>query len=380
MSDNITDVPHPQGGRRVNNYELLDEIGSGGMSRVYRARRVPDGAIVAVKVMSIDNMAPDYEARLRREPEVQRGIGHDNIVRLEESFRLHDEFFLVMEYVDGRSLARMIHAESGPLGFERARGYFRQVLRAVDHLHRVGIVHRDIKPSNILVGWDDVVKLADFGIAKFIWQQGATATRQGLGTPQYMSPEQVRGESIDQRTDIYSLGATFFEMLTGRMPFSREASTPIAYAEVIRAVLEAPLPDPRTFQPLIPPEAVRLIERATAKNPADRFASVEAMAAALDAIASDPISPPTLVLGRAAGAAGEPGAPLVSPRRWRPDRPTLLIVLLFLGLLAVAISMMTRGKGSAVTPSPALDGSRMLVITADIARRWESATRPRTSC
>src|SRR5690606_1776226 len=105
------------------------------MSRVYRARSLDTGTIVAIKAIRIENMADDFRERLEREPEVQRGAGHENIVRLVESFRQHDEFFLVMEYIDGRSLAQMIHAEGGPLPFERVRRYFRQVLRAVDHLH-----------------------------------------------------------------------------------------------------------------------------------------------------------------------------------------------------------------------------------------------------
>ncbi len=370
MSDNFTDGSQAPGVRRVNNYEILDEIGSGGMSRVYRARRVTDGAVVALKVMSIDNMAPDFEARLRREPEVQRGIGHENIVRLEESFRERDEFFLAMEFVDGRSLATMIHAETGPLPFERARGYFRQVLRAVDHLHRLGIVHRDIKPSNILVRWDDAVKLADFGIAKFTWQQAQTRTQRGLGTPEYMSPEQARGKSIDIRTDIYSLGITLYEALTARKPFSRDEETPMAYVEVIQEILTKPLPDPRAFQPALSPDIVRLLMKATAKDPDERFQSCAEFLGALEIVdgnATAPIgagspsySSPTVVgpaeplLPRrtvepprqpaislptitAPGGAPPPSAER-APRAYRPEPPPkrsalpwVLLVLLLLG-------------------------------------------------
>ena|GEM_PF-1623198 len=372
MSDNFTDGSQARGVRRVNNYEILDEIGSGGMSRVYRARRVSDGAIVALKVMSIDNMAPDFEARLRREPEVQRGIGHENIVRLEESFRERDEFFLAMEFVDGRSLATMIHAETGPLPFERARGYFRQILRAVDHLHRLGIVHRDIKPSNILVRWDDVAKLADFGIAKFTWQQAQTRTQRGLGTPEYMSPEQARGKAIDIRTDIYSLGITLYEALTARKPFSRDEETPMAYVEVIQEILTKPLPDPRAFQPALSPDIVRLLMKATAKDPDERFQSCAEFLGALEIVdgsATAPIgavspsySSPTVVgpaepvRSRAtaeaprhqpdlssptivAPAGPPPSSAGPSPRAYRPEPPPkrsalpwVLLVLLVLGV------------------------------------------------
>lgn len=289
MADTTPDFSGTPSARRVGNYEILDEIGAGGMSRVYRGRRIGTGEIVAVKAMQIENMAPDFEARLRREPEIQGGIGHENIVRLVESFRERDEFFLVMEYIDGRSLARMIHRETGPLPFDHARRYMRQILRALEHLHHIGIVHRDIKPSNILIGWNDVAKLADFGIAKFAWQQAQTSTQRGLGTPEYMSPEQARGQQLDYRSDIYSLGITLYEALTGRRPFARAEATPAAYGEVIQEILTRPLPDPRTFNPAITPEMVRLLAKATAKDPADRFQSCAEFLGALEIVEAGPV-------------------------------------------------------------------------------------------
>jgi len=290
------------------------------MSRVYRALRAETGETCAVKVIRIENVAADYERRLRREPEVQRGIGHENIVALADWFRDRDEFFLVMEYVDGRSLAHIIHQESGPLPFSRARDYLSQVLRGVQHLHSLGIIHRDIKPSNILVTWDDRVKLADFGIAKFVWQQGETRTQKGLGTPEYMSPEQARGDRIDARTDIYSLGITFFEMLTGRKPFSRLEQTPMAYVEVIQGILNEPLPDPRAFQPGLSPAVVRLLNRATAKDPDDRFQTVDELIGALDIAEAAPESAPTVVLDAdALSAPANPPRPSPVPGRAEPD-------------------------------------------------------------
>ncbi len=315
MSEQFPERPHGDGARRIQKYEILGEIGAGGMSRVYRARNVETGEIVAIKVIKIENMAEDFRLRLEREPEVQRGVGHENIVRLMESFRERDEFFLVMEYVDGRSLSQMIHGETGPMTLERARKYFRGVLRAVEHLHRLGIIHRDIKPSNILIGWDDTVKLADFGIAKFTWQHAQTKTQRGLGTPEYMSPEQARGSVLDQRTDIYSLGITFFETLTGRKPFSRSEDTPVAYGEVIQEILSRPLPDPRTFIPSISPEVVRLLNKATRKDPGERFQSASEFLGAMEIIeegtfysgqARSPIidSTPTMVAPAGTPAAG----------------------------------------------------------------------------
>jgi len=287
-------------GRTVNGYEILEEIGSGGMSRVYRARRGEDGMLVALKILRAENAAPDFAARLEREPEIQRGAGHENIVHLIESFRDGDEFYLVMELVEGRSLAQMIHGETGPLPLDRARWYFRQVLRAVDHLHRLGIVHRDIKPSNILIDGNDRARLADFGIARFTWQQAHTATQRGLGTPEYMSPEQARGGAVDHRSDLYSLGVTLYETLTGRKPFARREDTPAAYMETISAILSAPLPDPRSFNPSLSDDVVRLLEKSTAKNPEERFQSCAEMLGALEIVGASPsftaspIPPPSI--------------------------------------------------------------------------------------
>jgi serine/threonine protein kinase len=305
--------------RNINGYLLRESIGSGGMSHVYRATREGTNDSYAIKTIRIENMAADFERRLRREPEVQQGIGHENIVRLIDWFRVRDEFFVVMEYIEGRSLAELIYRESGPMPFERARGYMRQMLRAVNHLHSLGIIHRDIKPSNILVRHDDVVKLADFGIAKFTWQQGQTKTQKGLGTPEYMSPEQARGTNIDHRSDIYSLGITFFEMLTARKPFARGEETPAAYVEVIQSILSKPLPDPRTFQPGIPAGAVRLLTKATAKDPSERFQSATEFLGALEMVEENDFSPATVAMDDLAAAAlparpaGVPGAAEVPP-------------------------------------------------------------------
>ncbi|MBL7987253.1 MAG: protein kinase [Chlorobi bacterium] len=337
--------------RRVGGYELLELIGSGGMSQVYRARRADDGLIVALKAIRMEDVDADYERRLRREPEVQQGAGHQNIVGMLDWFREHDTFYVVMEYVAGRSLAQVIYKESGPLPFQKASEYIRQALAGLAHLHSLGIIHRDIKPSNLLVGWDDVVRLADFGIAKFVWQQGETRTQKGLGTPEYMSPEQARGAHIDHRTDLYSLGITLFELLTARKPFARSQETPIGYAEVIQGVLTAQLPDPRTFQPTLPASVTRLLHRATAKNPDERFQTAGEFLSALEMIDTtndstpfhnptpfhDPaatvvapavIAPPTVVAGSAESSqqfsppAATPQFPPQPESAAQPQQPT----------------------------------------------------------
>jgi predicted Ser/Thr protein kinase len=311
--------PIPSPLRSINGYEILELIAAGGMSRVYRGRNAA-GATVAVKVIQFDEMAADYERRLRREPEIQRGVGHENIVRLIDWFRVGGEFFLVMEYIDGRSLWTIIR-DDGPLPFERARVYLRQVLPALEHLHGLGIVHRDIKPANILVTLDGRAKLADFGIAKFTWQQGQTRTQLGIGTPEYMSPEQARGVGIDQRSDIYSLGITFYEMLTGRPPFTSAESTPASYSEIIQAILATPVPDPRTVRADVPSGAAALIARATAKDANDRFTDCAQMLRALDAIVDDARSPGTVILGEDARASATPAGARSVPAEYEGMRP-----------------------------------------------------------
>ncbi|MBC8145850.1 MAG: serine/threonine protein kinase [bacterium] len=373
--------------RSVNGYEILDLIAVGGMSRVYRAQNA-QGEIVAMKVIQFDEMASDYERRLRREPEIHTGIGHANIVRLIDWFRIGGEFFLAMEFVDGRSLWSIIHDEIGALPFERARKYMRDVIPAVAHLHDIGIIHRDIKPANILVAHDDTTKLADFGIAKFTWQQGQTRTQLGLGTPEYMSPEQARGVGIDHRTDIYSLGITFFEMLTKHPPFVRDRATPAAYSEIIQGILSSDIPDPRTIQPDLPGGAAAFIARATAKDPKDRFASAVQMLRALDAISSEEHSPATIIPSvndrhsvlLASAPAAEP------PRRVRAIESTKRdgAAALFRKrpvVIALAILLVTAASFAASKLLPGSNASNDTVAIAkrdtpdDIARRAASSYR-----
>jgi serine/threonine protein kinase len=346
------DVAH---GRRVGEFELLEQIGSGATSRVYRGRDCRSGEFVAIKVIHIESIAPDFQRRLRNEPEIQQGVGHENIVRLIDWFELGEEFFLVMECVDGRSLHSIIHSSGAPMPFERARGYLLQILSGIEHLHSLGIVHRDIKPANILIADDGSAKLADFGIAKFDWQPGGTATRLGLGTPEYMSPEQASGGTIDRRSDLYSLGITFYEMLTGRSPFARNDLSPKGFMQVVSDLLNLPLPDPRQYVPGISAGTVAFLERATAKNPDERFQSAEEFRAALLEIGS--------------------GATMAIPareskRRWKIA--ALALALLAVGGIAWGIA---TSNNSAREDPPRLSAIDARIVAGDLATRYESGWR-----
>jgi serine/threonine protein kinase len=190
-----------------------------------------------------------------------------------------------MEYVPGRDLRKMISRETGPIAASRAIKLFKQVLAAIDYAHHFiysdksgekhqGIIHRDLKPANILVTPDDVVKVTDFGIVKVRGVKGGTQMGFNPGTPEYMSPEQARGRELDQRSDIYSLGIVFYEMLTGRVPFDDDGSGTSDY-EIRRGHIELPVPPLSTFYPAIPPELEKLVLKALEKNPDDRYQTAQ---------------------------------------------------------------------------------------------------------
>lgn len=379
-------------GREVNVYTLSERIGTGGMSTVWRARARDAEEDVAIKVVPIDELDPEFERRLRREPEIHRRLEHENIVGLIDWFREGEEFFLVMEYVPGESLSARLK-RTGALGFVEARDLMRGVLRAVAHLHEHDVIHRDIKPGNILLRPDGSAVLTDFGIAKFGWQQGETKTQAGLGTPEYMSPEQVRGSAIDYRTDIWSLGITLYEVLTGRKPFSRQGvgETPAEYAGVISRIMAGELPDPRTYNAKVPDGAIRVINHALALRQEDRYGSAAEMLGALEVVDPRIITPmpdedATLVLTAADRAAIVPVPPVARQTEIVPtSHPTPaplpkkssragVWVALFLLLAAAggyAAWQMTDGFGRNNPPSGTLTGAEALGIARGLAAEFE---------
>lgn len=302
VTDSTAAAPVPRGRLLAGSYELLDEIGSGSIGRVYRALRLADGRMVAVKVIRIDDVAADYERRLRREPEIQHGVGHENIIELLDWFRVGDQFLLVMEYVDGESLGLMIR-RSGGLPASLALDVTCQLLRGVAHLHELGIVHRDIKPSNILIDRSGRAKLADFGIADCAWQLRRAHGR--VGTPEYMSPEQVRGEEVDARSDLYSLGITIHEMITGRNPFVGDGETSADYVRVFESVLTMELPV-LAFEPSdLSADLPGILSRMTAK---DRDLRPSDAAELLDLLGAAP---------KEDGGDSSEGGSLPEPSGWR---------------------------------------------------------------
>ena len=230
--------------RRAGDYELLEEIARGGMGVVYRARQRSLDRIVALKVLLGGAFAGEAgRRRLRSEAAAAGRLRHPNIVAIHDSGEIDGQPFYSMEFIAGRTLADLVR--EGPLSGSRAAGYVATVARAVDHAHRHGILHRDLKPSNVLIDAQDQPHVADFGLAKDHSGEGESAagdrltlTGQVLGSPAYMSPEQARAGDVGPATDVYSLGAVLYELITGVPPF--QAGTPQAVLELLRVEDPAP--------------------------------------------------------------------------------------------------------------------------------------------
>jgi serine/threonine protein kinase len=266
--------PRLLGGR----YELDGIVGRGGMAEVFRARDIRLDRIVAVKTLR-DDLARDqtFQARFRREAQSAASLNHPSIVAVydtgEDMVGPTPVPYIVMEYVDGRTLRDLLRDDRRLLP-ERALEITDGVLRALDYSHRNGIVHRDIKPGNVMLTRTGDVKVMDFGIARAVSDAQATMTQtaQVIGTAQYLSPEQARGERVDARSDLYSTGCLLYELLTGRPPFTGDSPVAIAYQHV----RENPVP-PSRVDPDIPPWADPIVLKAMAKDPADRYQSAGEM-------------------------------------------------------------------------------------------------------
>jgi class 3 adenylate cyclase/predicted Ser/Thr protein kinase len=251
--------------RRIGDYTLLREHGRGGMGVVYQALS-PTGATVALKTVTWPEPADAkkrWEAieRFQREARAARALSHPNICQVLDYGADESSLFIVMEFLDGQSLRELLQV-AGAIAMARALDTMRGVAEALAYAHGQGVVHRDIKPENIMVLRGGQVKLTDFGLASVPFETGLTRAGVALGTLAYMSPEQVRGESADARSDIFSLGATFYEVMTGRRAFAGENA-----AAVVQGVLEAS-PPPAAG---VPPWVRELLSRCLQKQPAARF-------------------------------------------------------------------------------------------------------------
>ncbi len=259
----------------ASRYEVLDSLGEGGMGMVYRVRDRETNEILALKLLRPEIARdPAMMERFKNEIRLAHRITHKNVCRIYDFNRVDDLAFFTMEYVDGESL-RAYLKRAGKLAPERVIDLARQITASLSEAHVQGVIHRDLKPENVMLGRDGIVKLLDFGIARAVGSDTATA-RTIMGTPEYMAPEQSQGKAVDQRVDLYALGLILYECLTGRRAFS--GATPVEIA--LKQLKERPVP-PRKFLPTTPPQLEAIVLRCLEKDPSRRFASAAELQRAL---------------------------------------------------------------------------------------------------
>ena len=265
-------------GQTLGPYRIIEQIGIGGMATVYKAYQPSMDRYVAIKVLpALVSRDPAFLKRFRREAKMVAKLEHKHILPVHDYGEQEGLTYLVMRYVEAGTLKGRLAA--GQLDLPAIYRIIAQVGAALDYAHRLGVIHRDVKPSNVLVDSQGDAYLTDFGLARIVeGSEQLTKTGVGVGTPDYMAPEQGQGLKIDHRSDIYSLGVMLYEMATGRVPY--QAETPMA---VVIKHISAPLPLPSSVKPDIPPQVERVILKAMAKDPDDRFQTVAEMVTALDA-------------------------------------------------------------------------------------------------
>ena len=358
----------PEEPQKVYNgrYELQRRIARGGMAEVFLARDSLLNRPVALKVL-FPEFAVDqsFVERFRREAQSAANLSHPNIVSVYDWGEEAGTYFIVMEHIEGPSLAQMIH-DDGAFHPDRAADITADTAAALGFAHRNGVVHRDVKPGNILINPSGTVKVTDFGIARAVsTAENLTQTGTVMGTATYFSPEQARGDQVDPRSDVYSLGVVLYEMLTGRPPFSGDNPVSVAY----KHVQETPEP-PRRRNPDIPPALEAVTLKAMAKDPAERYASAEELQGDLRRFRSDqPVTAATAVVAPAtvaatyAGGAATTAVPRADGTRavrqveetYRDDRepapekksstPFLIALLMLLALLAALLFLFAENLG-----------------------------------
>ena len=299
-------MPEPH--QQIGDYEIVRELGHGGMGQVYLVRNLISDRIEAMKVLLPDlAQQGDLANRFMREIKVLASLDHPNIAQLRTAFTAENQLVMIMEYVEGDTLAERLQA--GPFSAPDALNYIAQVLTALSYAHGKGVIHRDIKPSNMMLTPKGVVKLMDFGIARSTQDLGMTVTGTTLGSLDYMSPEQVKSEPTDARSDLYSVGVSLYEMVTGHHMFSATSS----YSVMEAHVKEIPKP-PIEVVPNLPKALSDIIMMAVAKDAGHRFQTADAMRNALSQVGG--------ATAAAAAAVAAPQAVIAAaPQSTRPPMP-----------------------------------------------------------
>lgn len=292
-------------GSTVGDYQIVGMLGAGGMGKVFKVRNVISDRIEAMKVL-LPDLASDTELadRFMREIKVQASLEHPHIAALHTALRIDNQLLMLMEFVDGQTLEQKL--KDGPLPVAKAVEYISQVLSALDYAHSRGVVHRDIKPANMMLTPSGNIKLMDFGIAKAAADRRLTMTGTTMGSLYYMSPEQIQGAAdLDSRADLYSVGVSLYELVTGKRPFDGDSQFAIMSAHLEKQ----PVP-PITLDPSLPQALNEAILMSVAKDPKQRFQTAGAFRAALGSVAAPPraaVAPPPVV------AAAQPAPPVSLP-------------------------------------------------------------------
>jgi eukaryotic-like serine/threonine-protein kinase len=326
----------------ADRYEVEELVGAGGMSSVYRAHDRLLDRKVALKVMhSHYGEDPEYVERFRREARSVAALSHPNVVTVIDRGEHEGRQFIVFEYIDGENLKQLIQRR-GPAPVKTALELAKQIAQALSFAHQQGLVHRDVKPQNVLLNGDGMAKVTDFGIARSLdVHKGVTQTGTVLGTSDYIAPEQAQGQSVDEQTDVYSLGVVLYELLTAEVPFPGESFVAVA----MRHINEAP-PPIRDKRVDVPPRVEAAVQRAMAKDPADRFRSMGALCAELDACLAELWTEPHPV-----------STPARPPRRGPSPWPIVLALLVLIAIGAGigywALHRSTGGPSGAPNVTPA---------------------------
>jgi eukaryotic-like serine/threonine-protein kinase len=359
-------------GQRLGQYIILEQIGKGGMATVYKAEQTSLQRTVAVKVLPAYFAHDDtFRERFFQEARAVGNLNHPHILAVYDFGQTDELAYIVMEYVKGGTLGQTM---GRPLSMDYTARIIEQIGSALDYAHRNGVIHRDVKPGNIMLRDDgQTALLADFGLAKMAESKSAlTRSGVGVGTPEYLSPEQGQGLKVDWRTDLYSLGVVMYEMLTGHIPF--EAETPLA---VIIKHISEPLPHARALNPSLPPAIDNVMLKALAKDPADRFQSGAEMASAIRQVAQDnaltvpslPMSkppeslmrstppPPVPETGNVAALAGAHTAPFATP-------PAVGAATIGYSAPAGAATVQPAGAAGGRSMLPVLLGGLLLILLA----------------
>ncbi len=345
-------------------YRVVGRIGSGGMADVYCAEDLQLGRNVALKVLHSRFAADaEFRERFRREARSAAGLNHQNVVSIYDRGEWDGNYYIAMEYLDGRSLKEIVQRD-GPLAPDYAIDLTVQVLRAARFAHARGIIHRDIKPHNVIVDEEGRAKVTDFGIARAAGASDMTQTGSIMGTAQYLSPEQAQGHAVSEPSDLYSAGIMLYELLTGRVPFEGESAITIA----LKHVNERPVP-PSMINPAVSPELEGVVMRALEKEPQRRFPDADAFIAALEHARGRPATVVEEAVVYDGGYASPPYEELyeeeAAGRRWWLWLVALGLVLLLAG---GGYYLLSRDTGPAQAAVPDVVGTEQAAAVSALQR------------